>query len=129
MSDNTFPVTIEQDGDTHTLSITVGQIEQRTEPDGFGGTRAGLEARIDLLAPGAEKPVVFFLSRLTGEPEWIIDAKFGPNGFPYFSHGFGSRVTVATTVIPEIADLLDDVARGRGIVRHIGRGVPLNLSS
>ncbi|MCD9904262.1 hypothetical protein LUR56_37965 [Streptomyces sp. MT29] len=126
--DSTFPVAVEQDGITHTLTITVGPVEKRTEPDGFGGTRTGLEARLDLLAPGAEKPVTFFLSRLTDEPEWVIDAKFGPNGFPHFSHGFGSRVTVAKTVIPEIADLLDDVVRDRAIVAHIGRGIPLDLS-
>ncbi|MFB8023569.1 hypothetical protein ACFC36_33905 [Streptomyces rubiginosohelvolus] len=131
MSDdsNTFNVTVDQDGSTHTLSVTVGKVAIRTEPDGFGGSRTGLEARMDLLAPGAEKPVTYSLSRLTDEPEWVIDAKFGPNGFPHFSHGFGSRVTRARTVIPEVADLLDDVVRDRGVVRHIGRGVPLSLSS
>ncbi|MFD8118685.1 hypothetical protein [Streptomyces microflavus] len=127
--DSTFPVAVELDGTTHTVSITVGPIEHRTEPDGFGGSRTGLDVRMELLAPEAEKPVTFFLSRLKGEPEWVIDAKFGPNGMPHFCHGFGSRVTIAKTVIPEVADLLDDVARDRAVVAHIGRGVPLDLSS
>lgn len=126
-----FPVTVEQDGATFTLTAMVPDIERRTEPgpDILGGDRIGLYARLDLVQGEEPRPTTYFMSRLVGEPEWVIDTKFGPNGFPHFSHGFGSRVTLLKTVLPELADLLDDLARDRGLAAHIGRGIPLDLDS
>ncbi len=97
--DSTFPVAVELDGTTHTVSITVGPIEHRTEPTGSEAPGPDWSPH-GAAGPRGGEAVTFFLSRLKGEQEWVIDAKFGPNGMPHFCHGFGSRVTIAKTVIP-----------------------------
>jgi hypothetical protein len=38
-------------------------------------------------------------------------------------------VTLLKILLPELADLLDDLARDRGLTAHIGRGIPLDLDS
>ncbi|MDQ0847766.1 hypothetical protein [Streptomyces sp. V1I6] len=123
------PVTIETDGGALELVLMVRKMERRHEPAPalLGGDRIGIEAEIEV-ATGDQKGPTYLLSRLTGEADWVIDAKFGANGFPHYSHGFGSRVTIPRGLPDEICDLLDSEARNRGMVRAIGRGTPLQLA-
>lgn len=117
-------ITVQVEEETATVTLTVRSIERREERDAFGH-KDGLEAQLAVeLSPG-ERPTTFFLSRLAQETEWIIDAKFGANGFPHFSNGFGARYLRLKTPLPEIGDVLDQAARDRGLVEQIGRDVPL----
>jgi hypothetical protein len=59
---------------------------------------------------------------------WVVDALFGPNGFPYFSHGFGARYLRLRGVAAELADLLDQHTRDHGLVRAIGHDVAVVLT-
>jgi hypothetical protein len=124
-------VTVEQNGRTFELTAEIRKMEKRHEPAPalLGGDRVGIEVEFAVTMPGDEKPTVFFLSRLVNEEDWIMDAKFGPNGFPHFSHGFGSRVTIPKGILDELADLLDHQAQELGLAAEIGRGVPLVLSA
>lgn len=132
MSDHasqTEAVTVEvsQDGETFTLTAAVPAMERREERD-FFGDRIGLDATLELTTRPGDRPTTFGLSRLVGEEEWIIDSKFGPTGFPHWSHGFGARYLRLKTVLPEVADVLDTAARDRGLAQEIGRGIPLALA-
>lgn len=118
----TYPLAIEQDGSTFHITVAVPQMEQRHEAVSplLGGDRTGLEAQLKLTQGDEPQETTFFLSRLVDEKAWIIDAKFGPNGFPHWSHGFGSRVTIPKGILPEIEDALDSIARERGLAEQIG---------
>ncbi|HBF85145.1 MAG TPA: hypothetical protein DD420_36025 [Streptomyces sp.] len=123
-------VTVETSGGPNDFIVTVRQLEQRQEtaPALLGGDRTGLMTELEIAAPGAPAGPTYFLSRLVGETAWIIDAKFGPDGFPHYSHGFGSRVTLARTLPDEICALLDSEAQKLAATRAIGRDVPLELA-
>ncbi|MEU2462101.1 hypothetical protein ABZ604_31530 [Streptomyces sp. NPDC012473] len=133
MKDNITPVTVrvEIGGATHQFALTITTLEERFEAcsELLGGDKKGLEAQVTVCQPGQDRGETFFLSRLVGEEDWVIDAKFGANGFPHFSHGFGSRVTKLKSLLPELTDPLDSAARQRGLAAAIGRDVPLTLSS
>lgn len=47
---------------------------------------------------------------------------------PRFMHGFGVRYLKKSTVLPEIADVLDTLARDCGLAAEIGRDIPLVLT-
>ncbi|MER7108856.1 hypothetical protein [Streptomyces sp. NPDC000229] len=123
-------VTVETAGGALELVVMVRKVERRHEPAPalLGGDRIGIEAEIEVMERDDQKGPTYFVSRLTGETDWIIDAKFGANGFPHYSHGFGSRVTIARGLPDEICDVLDNEAKNRGMVRTIGRGTPLQLA-
>lgn len=92
------------------MTATVVSLEHRQETD-FGGTRAGLSAHLQV----GEPPHSYFLSRLVGETDWIIDAHFGPQGMPYHCHGFGARYLQVRAIAPELAKLLDQQAHELGL--------------
>lgn len=50
-------------------------------------------------------------SRDDEERQWYADAHFGPDGYPYFCHGEGSRCTKKQVAHGELADLLDQHMR------------------
>ncbi|HEV7625703.1 MAG TPA: hypothetical protein VGO89_04340 [Streptomyces sp.] len=111
-----------------TVTATVVSIE-RHEESGVFGAMVGLEAVLHVVFPGYEKPNTYVLSRLVDESAWVLDARFGANGFPFFSHGFGSRCTVLSGVHKVLGALLDEAARKLGLVAAIGDDVPLVLAS
>ncbi|MBV7674084.1 hypothetical protein STHAL_32065 [Streptomyces halstedii] len=123
-------VTVETTEGPTDFIVTVRQLEQRHEsaPLLLGGDRTGLMAEIEIAAPDSLAGPTYFLSRLVGEADWIIDAKFSSNGFPLYSHGFGSRVTRARTLPDEICALLDGEAQKLTVARATGRSVPLELA-
>ncbi|WP_329046898.1 MULTISPECIES: hypothetical protein [unclassified Streptomyces] len=127
----TVPVDIEIGGQTERYTLIITKLERRSEhcSELLGGDRTGLEAQVTVCQPGRDSGDTFFLSRLVGEEDWVIDAKFGANGFPHFSHGFGSRVTKLRSLLPEFTTPLDSAARERELARVIGRDLPLTLSS
>lgn len=49
----------------------------------------------------------------------MIDAKFGPDGYPHYVHGFGERLSAARMVIKQVAAILDDLALARGLAKEI----------
>lgn len=52
------------------------------------------------------------LSRYHDEDYWVVDCRFGDNGYPYFSHGTGSRCTSVQVVADEtIIAALDDATQ------------------
>ncbi|MBV9026402.1 MAG: hypothetical protein JO362_22015 [Streptomycetaceae bacterium] len=108
--------------------MVVTALERREEADYFGGRRVGLYAAFKMALRAGGQPTSFGLSRLEGEPHWVIDDKFGANGFPHFCHGFGSRVTIPRTVREEIAEVLDNLARSSGLAAEIGADIPLILA-
>lgn len=118
-----------EDGESPlTVAATVVCVERREEPDFFGGVRLGLSAQLAVTVPPDTRPRRYFLSRLVGESDWVVDALFGPNGYPHFSHGFGARYLRLRGVAPELEDLLDQGALSQGLVQAIGRNVPLVLA-
>lgn len=123
-------VEVHQDGETFTLTAIVTEMRKREEACDplLGGDRIGLEAHLQLLQGGEDKATSYFLSRLVGEPCWIIDAKFGPHGYPHFSHGFGARYLKLKGILPELGDLLDTLARKQDLAARIGRDIPLVLA-
>ena len=46
----------------------------------------------------------YCVSRYPFEDNWIVDARFGANGFPHWSNGAGTRVTAAYALKGELAD-------------------------
>lgn len=119
----------DEDGETPlTVAATVVCVERREEPDFLGGSRVGLSAQLHITIPPDTRPHSYFLSRLIGESAWVIDALFGSNGYPHFSHGFGARYLRLRGIAPELEDLLDQNARDQGLVHAIGREVPLLLA-
>ncbi|MFI5525765.1 hypothetical protein [Streptomyces platensis] len=63
------------------------------------GPAIGLHVSLKVASGGAGEPVTYSLSRLEGEAMRAIDAKFGPDGHPYYVHAFGERSSVVRTVI------------------------------
>ena len=57
-----------------------------------------------------EKRTLMF-SRYDDESQWYCDAYFGPNGFPHFCHGEGSRCCRKQVATGELKDLLDERLR------------------
>lgn len=114
--------------DPVTVTATVVRVERRDEP-GIFGRMIGLDATLHVLFPGDSDPDSLSLSRLVGEPFWLQDAHFGPNGFPHFSHGFGSRCVKKHGIPPELEALLDEAARARGLAAEIGPDIPLTLAA
>ncbi|MDA3644363.1 hypothetical protein LZ318_30875 [Saccharopolyspora indica] len=110
-----------------TVTATVVKVERRAETS-FVGRLVGLDAHLDVLFPSSDQPDTYFLSRLYGEPCWVQDAHFGPNGFPYFSNGFGARYLKMTGIALELEALLDQAALERRLVKEIGPEVPLVLA-
>ncbi|QKV90377.1 hypothetical protein HUT19_41150 [Streptomyces sp. NA02950] len=117
-------VTVQHEGTAFTLTLTLHSMERRLDR-GVLGDVDGIEAHLKLASAASEKPSTLFLSRLAGEKQWVIDAKFGANGFPHFCHGFGARYLRCTAVVDEIGDVLDQAARDRGLAEQIGRDIPL----
>jgi hypothetical protein len=113
--------------DPLTITAAVVRVERKEETD-FLGSRIGLDAHLQLTFPGDEHPHAFFLSRLVDEPCWVLDAHFGPNGYPHFSNGFGARYLKLRGIAAELEALLDQAACGLGLVEAIGPGVPLVLA-
>ena len=89
------------------MAVTVVLMSRRVELTVLGHV-LGIYARLDLQSDGAGKPVTYFLSRLEGELGWVIDAKFGPDGYPHYAHSFGERLSTMRTVIKPVARILDD---------------------
>jgi hypothetical protein len=111
-----------------TVAAAVITIERKEESDILAGVRLGLYAQLDVTVPPGTRPHSYFLSRLVTESTWVVDALFGPNGYPYFSNGFGARYLRLRGIAWELADLLDHEARDRGLATGIGRGIPLVLA-
>lgn len=110
-----------EDGQTPLIvTATVVAIDRRAEPTLFG-VCVGLEAQLAVTVAPHAQPHTYFLSRLVGETTWIVDALFGPNGYPHFSHGFGARYLRLRTIAPELAEVVDQEARSRGLVEAAGR--------
>lgn len=102
------------------MTATVISLEHKQETD-FGHTRAGLSAHLQI----GEPPHSYFLSQLVGETGWIIDAHFGPQGMPYYCHGFGARYLKVRAIAPELANLIDRQAHERGLSYNISQDPPL----
>ncbi|GAB3162125.1 hypothetical protein GCM10027258_80520 [Amycolatopsis stemonae] len=116
-------------GDTPvTVTASVVSVERRDEP-GIFGPMVGLDAQLAVVLPGRTEPNTYFLSRLVGEQCWMQDAVFGANGYPGFSHGFGSRCVQKQGIVAELEALLDEAARTRGLVAEIGPDIPLTLAT
>ena len=133
MSENSMSHTVtlgsEDPGDNPlTVAVTVVSVQRREEPEIFGGTRLGLDAHVTIGLPGNAKPRSYRLSKLVGEQHWVVDAEFGPNGFPVHSNGFGARYLRVSAIAPEVAELVDAHAREAGLVEAIGPDVPLVLA-
>jgi hypothetical protein len=123
-------VTLDPGDDQTPLTVTAAviTIERKEEPDFLAGVRLGLYAQLDVTVPPGTRPHSYFLSRLVAESEWVVDALFGPNGYPHFSNGFGARYLRLRGIAPELADLLDHEAHSRGLAKAIGLDVPLTLA-
>ncbi|MGW1053035.1 hypothetical protein [Streptomyces sp. NPDC002521] len=107
-----------------TRTVTVAEMEWREETNELG-TMRGLFAKLTMPQQEGEQPTTYFLSRLVGERQWVIDAKFGAAAFPHYSHGFGTRLTARRTLIEPVEALLDATTRALGLALQIDPGVPL----
>ncbi|MCX5303185.1 hypothetical protein OG304_06920 [Streptomyces sp. NBC_00160] len=123
-----YTVTSGEDCEGKVLSVTVTSMVRRDELTVFGPA-VGLRVSLEIAAAGTGEPVTYFLSRLEGERVWAIDAKFGPDGYPYYVHAFGERLSAVRSVIKAVAHILDDLARFQGLVENIGEQVPLVLAA
>lgn len=112
--------------DPVTVTATVVDITHKEEIGVFG-RMVGLDAHLQVLFPSAGKPHSYSLSRLVDEPFWVQDAHFGPNCFPYFSHGFGARYLKLRGIHPALEALLDEAALARDLAAEIGPDIPLVL--
>jgi hypothetical protein len=113
--------------DPVTVTATVVSVERRDEP-GIFDRMIGLDAILHIQFHGDSHLDSVMLSRLVEEPYWLQDAHFGPNGFPDFAHGFGSRCVKKHGIPPELESLLDEAARTRGLAAEIGPDIPLTLA-
>ncbi|KUF20158.1 hypothetical protein [Streptomyces silvensis] len=123
----TISVELADENGAYTLAATVNQLKRHQEAGLFGLKLVGLYAQLTITVDG-EKAETQFLSRLVDESHWIIDDRFGANGFPFWAHGFGARYLRCHAIHPELADGLDVLARERGLAAAIGRDVPLALA-
>jgi hypothetical protein len=128
MTDTTETITIDGGDDApFAVTATVTSLQRREEP-GIHGLMVGLDAHLTVTFTDAQRSCSYFLSRLVGEVNWIIDAEFGSNGMPRHSNGFGARYLKVYAIAPELGDLLDREALRSGLAQSIGRGVPLVLA-
>ena len=51
------------------------------------------------------------VTRYIDEEHWVADCAFRANGFPIFSNGTGSRVTVMRCLAPEDSVILNEAAK------------------
>lgn len=109
------------------VSATVVEIARRAET-GILGPVVGLDAHVRVAFARGGVRRTLFVSRLVGEPHWVIDAKFGGNAFPFFSNGFGARARHLRGVPRELEALLDQAAQLRELVERIGPNLPLVLA-
>jgi hypothetical protein len=50
-------------------------------------------------------------SKYSDEKGWACDSHFGPDMYPYFSHGIGSRCTIKQIATGKLANALDAAAQ------------------
>jgi hypothetical protein len=129
-SDLTQPraVDIEHDKDSLTVFASVHDLERRRTHGVLRGSRAGLYARLDVSLNCGARPIVHHMSRLEGEPAWVVDGMFAANGMPRHVNGFGARCLTVRGVAPQLDELLSQAARAQGLAAEIGPGVPLVLA-
>src|SRR4051794_16361520 len=99
------PVTLAlpiKSGGTTDFQVTVTSMKRRREDVAFFGLRDGLDAMVTALHTESGRTQTYGLSRLDGEPCWVIDFEAHNGGFPRFSHGWGSRVTKILAPADEI---------------------------
>ena len=108
-----------------TASVITIDRKERTDPLGHA---VGIEAQLHVVLPDEAAPDIYFLSRLVGERHWVQDAHFGPQGQPYFVHGFGTRITLMHGIHPALEAVLDAAALQRELVSDIRMGIPLALA-
>ncbi|MFJ6529989.1 MULTISPECIES: hypothetical protein [Streptomyces] len=106
--------------------MTVFVMAQREETTVLGNV-VGLYVKLEIDRGDSGRPTTYFLSRLKGELRWVIDAKFGPDGYPHYVHGFGERLSSARMVIKPVSAILDALALARGLAEEIGEEIPLVL--
>ncbi|MFJ5120882.1 hypothetical protein [Kitasatospora sp. NPDC088548] len=121
------PVQVATENGSSTVFVAVVKVERREE-SGIFGPVVGLDAHLRATTAPQAEPQSMFYSRLAGETRWTADAHFGPNGFPHFSHGFGSLITRARVLTREIAALVDSEALRAGLVEAIDQENPLVLT-
>lgn len=121
-------VIIGEGANARILRVTVSLIAQRQGRTSLGYV-VGLYVKLELNVDGRDESVAYFLSRLEGERRWVIDAKFGSDGYPHYVHGFGERTSATRTIIKPVARILDDLARTLGLAEDIGERVPLVLAT
>src|SRR5690606_37749596 len=122
-----YTLTVDEGARSRTLAMSVFVMTQREETTVLGNA-VGLYARLEIDMGDSGRPTMYFLSRLEGELRWVIDAKFGPGGYPHYVHGFGERLSAARVVIKQVAAILDGLALARGLAKEIGEEIPLVLT-
>ncbi|MGQ4383538.1 hypothetical protein [Streptomyces sp. SAS_270] len=120
-------VILGEGADARILQVTVSLIAQREGHSALGHV-VGLYAKLELNTVDRDAPVTYFLSRLQGEVAWVIDAKFGSDGYPHYAHGFGERTSATRTIVKPVARVLDDLALVLGLAEAVGENVPLVLA-
>jgi len=121
------PVEFTTDNGTFTVHVAVVSMARKKEAGLFGLPLDGLGAELRLTAAPEKEPETWFLSRLAGETQWIVDSRIAANGYCDFSHGFGERYLRVRPPVAEVADVLDRAARDGGHAVEIGRDVALTL--
>ncbi|MFJ1816698.1 hypothetical protein [Streptomyces sp. NPDC088139] len=121
-------VILGEDTDARIVRVTVSLIAQREGHSALGHV-VGLYAKVELNADDRDAPVTYFLSRLERETKWVIDAKFGSDGYPHYAHGFGERTSAIRTIAKPVARVLDDLALALGLAEAIRESVPLVLAA
>ncbi|MGI5479396.1 hypothetical protein [Streptomyces lavendofoliae] len=106
--------------------MTVFVMAQREDATVLGNV-VGLYVRLEVDTGDSGRPTTYFLSRLKGELRWVIDAKFGPDGYPHYVHRFGERLSGVRVVIKPVSEILDGLALARGLAEEIGEEIPLVL--
>ncbi len=111
-------------------TVTIVSLERYEDPRINGPI--GLDAVLDLVVAGDTKAHRHSASRLVGERGWVHDLHVRPTGEPVLTHvllhGFGCRCELQCALRAELGALLDEAARGCGLVAAIGDGVPLELA-
>lgn len=117
---NAVAVQIKHGDEMTIIEVVVSDIKIHEE-NGVLGEAVGLYAHLDVAGKA------YFLSRLVGEKYWVVDALFGANGYPHWSHGFGARYLKPQVIASEMGDVLDQIAHALELASDIGRSVPLVL--